>query len=76
MIGMNGLAGGSEEDKQFVIANNTSFDTDYILNINPSNGYVGLGVQAPTERLDISGNIKLTGELNITLGTLSWGCKW
>jgi hypothetical protein len=65
MIGMNGLAGGSEEDKQFVIANNTSFDTDYILNINPSNGYVGIGVQAPTEILDVGGNIKVSGELNI-----------
>jgi hypothetical protein len=60
MIGMNGVAGGSEEDKQFVIANNTSFDTDNILNINPSNGYVGIGVQAPTERLDIGGNIKIS----------------
>jgi hypothetical protein len=60
MIGMNGLAGGSEEDKQFVIANNTSFDNDNILNINPSNGYVGLGVQAPTERLDVGGNIKIS----------------
>ena len=72
IIGMNGSAGGSEEDKQFVIANDGSFDTDYVLNINPSNGYVGLGVQAPTERLDISGNIKLTGELNIgTVGATS-----
>lgn len=70
MVGMNGLAGGTEEDNQLVIANGTDFDTDNILNINPSNGYVGLGVQAPTERLDINGNIKVSGELNLsTLGT-------
>jgi hypothetical protein len=70
MIGMNGIAGGSEEDKQFVIANNTSFDTDNVVNINPSNGYVGIGVQAPTEILDVGGNIKVSGELNLsTLGT-------
>ncbi len=70
MIGMNGLAGGTEEDNQLVIANGTDFDTDNILNINPSNGYVGLGVQAPTERLDINGNIKISGGLNLsTLGT-------
>ena len=70
MIGMNGVAGGTEEDNQLVIANGTDFDTDNILNINPSNGYVGLGVQSPTERLDINGNIKVSGELNLsTLGT-------
>ena len=70
MIGMNGLAGGTEEDNQIVIANGTDFDSNNILNINPSNGYVGLGVQAPTERLDINGNIKISGGLNLsTLGT-------
>ena len=62
MVGMNGLAGGTEEDNQLVIANGTDFDSNNILNINPSNGYVGLGVQAPTERLDINGNIKITGD--------------
>ena len=60
---MNGSAGGSEEDKQFVIANDGSFDTDYVLNINSSNGYVGLNTQAPTERLHVGGNIKITGDL-------------
>ena len=70
MIGMNGIAGGTEEAKQLVIANGVDFDTNNILNINPSNGYVGLGVQAPTERLDINGNIKISGGLNLsTLGT-------
>ena len=69
MIGMNGLASGSEEDKQFVIANNTSFDSDNVVNINPSNGYVGIGVQAPTEILDVGGNVKISGEINLsTLG--------
>ena len=63
MIGMNGSAGGTEEAKQFVIANDGSFDTDYVLNINSSNGYVGLNTQAPTERLHVGGNIKITGDL-------------
>ena len=82
---MNGVASGSEEDKQLVIANGNSFDTDNILNINPSNGYVGIGVQAPTSKIDIDGTngydqLRLrdtytptsTADANGNIGDVTW----
>jgi hypothetical protein len=51
MTGLNSITGGSNDE--FVIANGSSFDLDYILNITHSDGFVGIGKQLPTARAHI-----------------------
>jgi hypothetical protein len=55
---------GSEPIARFIDSNGDDIIFD-------DNGYVGLGISSPTEKLDISGNLKTTG--TATIGTLATG---
>ncbi|MEO8434446.1 MAG: tail fiber domain-containing protein, partial [Pyrinomonadaceae bacterium] len=63
---------GSGQNRPFVLA--AGFLTDNVTNANQlflgTNGNVGLGTNAPTERLHVSGNGLLTGNLTVS-GTLN-----
>jgi len=39
--------------------------------IEKSNGYVGVGTSSPSEKLEVVGNVKASGTLNVSSGTLS-----
>lgn len=45
--------------------------TTYSLCIQPFGGNVGIGTTSPTERLDVSGNIKASGNINATSITIN-----
>jgi hypothetical protein len=45
------------------------------MNVQGSNGFVGIGTSTPTERLDVSGNLKVSGTISTAgfLNTVSFG---
>ncbi len=46
-------------------AHDAGTGVNYKLAINPLGGNVGIGTTSPSEKLDVQGNVKLTGNLNV-----------
>jgi len=64
-MAVNGTSTSRGTAKSFFIQNRDTYETNFL--IDPS-GNVGIGVETPSKRLDVGGDIKLTGQLYVGTG--------